>query len=174
MRALDFDYLRESRRSPWAGWVLLAIAIGFAVDLTASYRSVREEVATREDRLARAGPSLTARAGSAGRAAVSEEEVQLARETIARLSTPWDNLFGALESIKLDNVALVSIEPEAESGTVTLSGEARDYLAALTYVSWLSGQKTLHDVHLIRHEIRQNEPRQPVAFSVRASWRATP
>jgi hypothetical protein len=101
--------------------------------------------------------------------AVLAEEQAAARSTIRRLSMPWDELFQALEASKTDQVALLAIEPDSEARTVSLSGEAKDYLAALSYVANLGEQKTLAKVHLMRHEARQDGT-GPVAFVVTASW----
>ena len=60
------------------------------------------------------------------------------RETVQRLSLPWDQLFSALESAASDKVALAAIEPDPRAGTVTISGDGKDYLAALSYVLNLS------------------------------------
>ena len=60
------------------------------------------------------------------------------RETVQRLSLPWDELFSALESAASDKVALAGIEPDPRNGTVTISGDSKDYLAALSYVLNLS------------------------------------
>src|SRR6185503_4408610 len=99
------------------------------------------------------------------------EELRAARETVERLSLAWDNLFSALESSAAADVALLSIEPDGRAGTVLITGEARDYQAALGYVSKLGAAKTLRRVHLVKHEIRQGEAQRPVLFSVAASWK---
>ncbi len=70
-------------------------------------------------------------------------------------------MFKSLESAQAQGVALLSIEPDPEAGTVMLSGEGTDYLAVLAYVAWLKSDKTLSDAHLVKHEIRVNEPRPP-------------
>jgi Tfp pilus assembly protein PilN len=99
------------------------------------------------------------------------EEIALARETVQRLSTPWTRLFSALESAATDNVTLLSIEPDPKARTVVISGDSKDYLAALTYVLNLSRSSALSGVELVRHEVKQNDPRHPVAFSVSAAWK---
>lgn len=168
MRALELDYL-QSRQPGWAGFTLLALALAFAADLGVHQRQLREEIAQKEARLAasaRRAPTLPARADGA-----SAEEIAFVRETARRLSTPWDRLFAALEAAHSDRAALLTIEPDAENGTVTLTGEAKDYLAALTYVANLAEQKTLRRVHLVRHEISRSSPQRPVLFTVSAAWK---
>ena len=42
--------------------------------------------------------------------------------------------------------------------------------AALSYVLNLSRSEALSAVQLVRHEVKQNDPQHPVAFSVSAAW----
>ncbi len=171
-RALELDFRGAKRSAPWAAWVLLALAAGFTADLAVSYNDVQESIVKAQARLAgverprnAAGPARDARQN------ISPEEIAQARDTYTRLSTPWNDLFGALESTVADKVTLLAIEPDTKTGTVVISGEGRDYPAVLEYVVGLQGAKVLERVHLVRHEIRQNDPQKAAAFSVSAAWK---
>lgn len=169
MQRLELDF-RRSRRAPgWASYALLAVALAFAADLALSYRSLAAQVASLEARLLAAPARVPGAATSSRRP--DADEYAFARDTVRRLSTPWESLFSTLEGAQNDRVALLAIEPDAEAGTVSISGEARDYLAALTYVANLAEQKTLSRVHLVRHELARGGGTRPVAFTVSASWR---
>ena len=100
----------------------------------------------------------------------SADEAAAARETVERLGLPWGKLFAALEAAGNDQVALLAIEPDTKTGTVKISGDSKDYLAALTYVLNLSHADALSHVQLVRHEVKQNDPQHPVAFSISAAW----
>lgn len=172
MRRLELDFHRIRPASPWAGWLLLAIAVAFIAELGLSYLSARDALAQKQQRLAELGqPAGIADRTGARSQRISAEEIAFAGETIQRLSMPWDNLFTALESTASADVALLAIDPDPASGTVVISGEARDYLAALSYVLELRRARTLSHVHLLKHELRQHDPQRPVAFSISASWR---
>jgi hypothetical protein len=166
MQRIDLDFASRGRRSPWAGAVLFAVALAVAGDAAWSYVHARRQLAQAEVLLARAQPRHAVRA-----AAATPEELAAARDTVQRLALPWPGLFGALESAASDDVALLAIEPDARAGTVTLSGDSKDYLAALTYVLNLSRSEALSGVELVRHEVKQNDPRHPVAFAVSAAWK---
>ena len=60
---------------------------------------------------------------------------------------------------------------ERVNGTVALTGEAKDYLAVLSYVANIEQQKAFSRVHLARHEVRYNEPQRPMTFTISASWK---
>ena len=166
---LELDHLRKRTRPGRASWILLAVALAFAADVAHGYWSARSRIEVQAVRLAGLPDSRATRGAPA--APLSQEEFAAAQDTILRLSMPWDNVFRALEAARSEDVALLSIEPDARSGAVSISGEARSYPAALTYVAWLSGEKTLRNVRLVRHELVRNDARRPVLFTVSADWK---
>ncbi|HEY7240916.1 MAG TPA: PilN domain-containing protein [Burkholderiales bacterium] len=168
MNRLALDFVHRPR-SPWPARLLLAVALAVSLDVALSYRSLSSAVALNEATLARTQPR------SAPGRKVSAEELAAVRETVERLGTPWDRLFAALESAATDQVALLGIQPDPKAGTVVISGDSKDYLAALSYVLNLSRSDALDRVQLVRHEVKANDPQSPVAFAVSAGWsRAKP
>jgi len=167
---LEFDHLRKAPRPAWSSWLLLAISLAFAADVGTSYVKARIQVETETERFARLSSAGPARK-SVSPEPLSRTEFTAAQDTILRLSTPWDNVFRALEAARSDDVALLSIEPDAGSGVLNITGEAKSYPAALTYVAWLSHEKTLKNVRLARHELVQTDPRRPLAFTISADWK---
>ena len=161
MEKLELNFSATRRGSPWLGRVLLALAACVALDAGLSYHSARKALGTNAARLAKrtTGPSTPK---------TTPQEVAAVRETVQRLSLPWDELFTALESAASDKVALAAIEPDPRTGTVTISGDGKDYLAALSYVLNLSRTEGLERVQLVRHE-QKNEG---VSFAVSAAWGA--
>jgi Tfp pilus assembly protein PilN len=164
MQRLDIDFCASRGATPWLGRVLLAVAAVILVDTGLSYHAAREAFSEGSQRLARRSPA----AAPAPKA--TPEEVAAVRETVERLSLPWDELFMALESAASDRVALAAIEPDTKKGTVTISGDGKDYLAALSYVLNLSKTEGLERVQLVRHEQKANDPNGPVTFAVSAGW----
>jgi hypothetical protein len=163
MKPLRINFCDSGAASPWLGRALLAIAAVVMVDAGMSYHAARQALRENETRFARSHPAKPA-------AKVSPQEVAAARETVQRLAMPWDHLFVALESAASDKVALASIEPDAGKGTVTISGDGKDYLAALSYVANLSHTEGLERVQLVRHEQKANQPNGAVSFAVSAAW----
>lgn len=164
VRRLDIEFGNRRAAASWAARVLLALAVAFALDVALSYNELRRSL---EERQASSAP---ARPRSAPQRKVSAEEVALVRDTVQRLGMPWEKLFGALEAAASGEVALLGIEPDPKSGTVLISGESRDYLAALTYVLNLGRAEALTQVRLVRHEARANDPNGAVSFTVSAAW----
>lgn len=164
MRPIRLDFGRGAAAPRWVAPALLALAVAFAGDAGFSFVQLKRETAKSEAALARLDPKTLRPARNA-----SKEEIALARDTVQRLSLPWDRLFGALESAASDEVALLAIEPDPKEGTVKITGDGKDYLAALTYVLNLSRADALSRVQLTRHE-RRNDAQKSVAFSVSAAW----
>ncbi len=165
MRRLELDFGARRSAAPWAGRVLLALAAAFALDVGISYHA-----ATRSLQAHEAAVSAAARPRSAPPRKVGAEEIALVRDTVQRLGTPWEKLFAALEAAADDKVALLGIEPDPRTGTVLISADGRDYLAALSYVLNLGRAEALRDVHLVRHEAKANDPNGAVSFAVSAAW----
>jgi len=159
MQRLQIDFCASGRASPWLGRVLLALSACVALDAGLSYQAAKKTLAENEARVAQRSP-----AGRAPKA--TPQEVAAVRDTVQRLSTPWGELFGALEAAATDKVALAAIEPDPKAGTVTITGDGKDYLAALSYVLNLSHTEGLERVQLVRHE-QHNES---VNFAVSAAW----
>jgi len=161
---LQIDFRRAPQRSPWAARVLMAVSAAIALDAALAYHDARQVIERNREALARVQPA-------SGAPRASKEEVALARDTVERLATPWAGLFGALESAASDQVALLAVEPDSKAGKVLISGEGKDYLAALTYVLNLSRAEALSGVQLVRHEMKPEDPQRPVSFAVSATWR---
>jgi len=164
MQRIELDFVRRRPASRWAGRVLLAVAVGVAGEMAYTFVQLQSAVRANEAVVARAQPRKSTPP------AAPAEEVAAAKETVDRLALPWTRLFAALEGAASDQVALLAIEPDTKSGTVTISGDSKDYLAALTYVLNLSRSDALSKVELVRHEVKQNDPQKPVSFSIQAAW----
>jgi type IV pilus assembly PilN-like protein len=164
MKKLELNFVGHGKRSPWAGRVLMALAAAFAFDLAISYKDAKASLEVSQAKVART------QTRGAPAAKVAPEELAAVRDTVNRIGLPWDQLFAALESAASDQVALLGIEPDPKAGTVVISGDSKDYLAALSYVLNLSQAEALTHVQLVRHEVKGNHPQGPVSFAVSAAW----
>ncbi|HYD55904.1 MAG TPA: PilN domain-containing protein [Burkholderiales bacterium] len=168
MQALQLDFCRTRKAPRWIAPALMAIAVALMGDVGVSFLRVHKEVKEKETMLARLDPRSYPPVRKA-----SPEEIALAKETVQRLSMPWDRLFGALEAAANDQVALLGIQPDPKSGSVVISGDSKDYLAALTYVLNLSRTDALDQVQLSRHETKKDQGKV-VGFSISAQWTDKP
>lgn len=171
MRPLELDLERPRRPSRAVQALLLVIALAFAGDVAWNYRQTSGDLASLRARLAeRPGGLREPALVKVALQPVSDEEYAFARETIRRLSTPWEGLFRAIEKARIESVVIVSVEPDPVERSVLVQGAAKDYLAALSFIANLREQRALRDVRLVRHETSLTEPGRPIQFSVSASW----
>jgi len=170
MRKLDLDFSLQHRLVAWPGWALLLIGLALWGEMSFSYIRLHQEMNGLEKVLIKngiAGKTSQQR----GVASFTPEELLQAQETIARIAIPWGALFRAVESVKVQRIALLALEPDPKTGTLQLRGEAGDLPALLTYVARLSQTKPLHEVYLLHHEIGQGgNPQRPVTFTISAHW----
>lgn len=169
MRPVEIDFVR--RRPVWIVWVLIAVVLLIAFDMGRSYFSARRSLAM-GDR-----PPEVQRRGSSNEENVSaqtQRELDLARRVLVELSLPWDALFRSVEMAAGKNVALLSIEPDVGRGQVRITGEARDYVSALNFLVRLEEGRTLERVHLLNHELREEDPDRPYRIALVGHWRTQP
>ena len=176
MRALRLDYRRSGAPVPWLGLAALAGGLAMLVATAAYYRVLERRIAFWEARVERierlssrrihASPPLTEQ-----EARVQMLEVKQANQVVDQLSLPWNALFKAVEASGGKDIALLSMEPDMQKGTMKISGEAKDLDALLAYVEKLSARKVFDSVFLQNHKIQQTDPEKPLRFSLLAYWK---
>lgn len=166
-RRLELDYIVPRRRRRWPGLVLLGISLVVLGDLLLRYH----ETATALERLR----SVRAPAPARPLPAKSQEvEERIARAALRQLALPWARLVRALEGAATPDVALLQLHPEAQQQVLRITAEARDARAMFRYLRGLAQAKGLSDIHLVSHQMVQDDPQHPVRFSAQASFRGMP
>jgi hypothetical protein len=85
---------------------------------------------------------------------------------------PWERLFNGLERAAHPKVALLAVQPEVKQRRVSVSGEARDFVAIVEYLERLVRDGQFRDVYLTDHALKKDHPERPVAFTVSMEWSA--
>jgi hypothetical protein len=145
--------------------LLLALGLALAAALFDRYQAARQELARLE-----AVAALTAPEHRPAPAAPKErlaDEMRNAEAVVRQLTVPWASLVQAIEQAALRDVALLQLQPDAESRSLKLTAEARHREAMFEYLRRLAAAPALSDVHLVSH---QSQP-HAVQFSVQASIR---
>jgi len=178
MRALRLDYQRSNQPVPWLGLVLLVVAVATLFATGAYYRALNQRISyweSKADRLERMSrqhtavlPALTEQAARA-----QVVEVKQANQVVRQLNLPWNTLFKAVESSGGKGIALLSLEPDMQKGTVSISGEAKNLNALLNYVKQLAAREVFASVYLQNHKIQQADPEKPLHFSLLAYWKGS-
>ncbi|PWB33913.1 pilus assembly protein [Pseudomonas sp. SDI] len=173
MRRLLLDFQPPRRRllsglPLLLGGSLLLAAVVAQQSLDSRTEALQQRLQHSEQQLGlrpRSQPSLT----SAQRREQAENLAQM-RSLSQQLQRPWERLFGMLEALPQDDVALLSLTPDARKGQVRISAEARDLEAMLAFHQRLEASAELHDVSLLNHEIQLKQAEHPVQFNLSASW----
>ena len=170
MRELDLDYQR--RRINRLGLTLLAAGGLAAAGASFAVWQQGQSVAALESRLARIERQAPTIRGGAARSsdpalARGVREAQAARELLDR---PWNELFQALEQAQNGDIALLSIEPDADKGVLLITAEARQRQAMLDYLQRLEQTPALRNVFLVEHRVQSKVSERPIRFSLSAAW----
>ena len=174
MRPLMLDFQPRRRSSP-LGWSLLAGGVVLALTCTVIQQHLSEQAEQQQGHLQTTQRVLTGDTGAKVNltpAETREQAQNLAemRKVSQQLRRPWERLFATLEAMPRENVALLTLTPDARKGQVRISAEARDLDAMLDFHRRLEASDELSDVSLLSHEIVANVPEQPVRFNLSATW----
>ncbi|MGE5522267.1 MAG: PilN domain-containing protein [Rhodospirillaceae bacterium] len=172
--ALQMDFQQRSAGGkPRLGWLVLALGMLLLGGAYAQYSEVEESLAAARARVAQHRESKRV-AGAAARTGETDPTVKAIGVVRDQLAAPWGPLFVEVESAANDDVALLSLHADTSAHTIRVSGEARNFGALMAYVRRLEASPVFADVRLAGHEVRQQDPRRPVAFSLTGAWVGTP
>ncbi len=87
----------------------------------------------------------------------------------ARLNVPWSDVLDVIERSATPKVALLALEPDARAGSINLTAEARSLEDLLAYAEALGQDTAVASVDLGQHDLRAQEPGQPVRMTLSIS-----
>lgn len=166
---LDLSPTRPAVRP--TSWVLL-VAGALTVSVAAMQFQTASGQQLRESRALQALEASLNQTRTGGTAKALPEEARGARASAAvvrELQVPWGKLFGALEAVSGQNVALLSVEPSAQRQEIRVIAEAKSAGAMLDFLEALRAQ-SLREVVLVSHQVQLQTPGTPIRFQARAVW----
>ena len=101
-------------------------------------------------------------------------KIEEAKKLGAFLMIPWGNLFNALEGAALEDVAILSIEPDSKKRELKINAEAKNVKTMFSYMERLEASHDLVNVYLMKHEILEDVDQHPIRFMVMANWKEKP
>jgi len=177
LRPIPVDWLAPRRRSR-LGALLLILGLAAAaatVERQHAWGVQAEAVETQLHELMRSTRRAATLVREPPRAqSVVLQEVRAANRAIGQLNIPWAALFRDLELVTDRSVSLLGIQPDANTGSVRLEGEARDYRAMLRFVAKLEATTAFSAVHVASHQTRTDVRTRPITFAIIAAWSADP
>ncbi|HXA46702.1 MAG TPA: PilN domain-containing protein [Burkholderiaceae bacterium] len=103
--------------------------------------------------------------------AITDDQAAAVNTAIAQLNIPWRDVFNAIEAATPKTIALVSLQPDAKRGLVTVVAEAKSSDDMIAYIEQLKKQSFLTGVWLSKHEINEQDPNKPLRFQLDVQWR---
>lgn len=169
VRRVELDYAAPVRRAPWAGLAVLAVSLAAAGVMLENYRGVRLELARLEAQSGLAGPERRPlRALSKERL---DDEEKSAEAVVRQLTVPWASVVQAIEEASMRDVALLQLQPDADTRSLKLVAEARHREVMFEYLRRLGATRGLSDVHIVSHQVQRDDPQRPIQFSAQASMK---
>jgi hypothetical protein len=114
------------------------------------------------------------RAANSAKPQLTEQQHEAWIQVARQLNTPWAALLDALETGTPDDVALVSIEPDARVGSVRLHVEAKTLDTLLAYAKDLGTLPLFESVSLVKHETNEQDSNKPVRLRLDLRLHAPP
>ena len=104
-----------------------------------------------------------------GRILLTDIHSQVTRKAlngvIQQLNVPWHDIFEQLEASTSSEIALLSIEPDGQSGKIRLQAEAKSLDPLLRYASTLQQNGIFGRLSYSKHETNDQDPNRPVRLS---------
>ena len=174
MRALTLDFVRTARHQVWLGILLLLVG-AIVLGAVANYeRALADQIELANARLAVLSKGSQVKPAQPVNAEEQQQEIRRANEILQQLAMPWRALFNAVEDSNEKEIALLAIQPDAGKRVLRLAGEAKNFDALLAYIARLEQSPILSQVYLSSHELRLQDPQQPVRFALVANWAVQP
>lgn len=171
MQILNLDYqIHPNQPRKLAGWLLLLTGTVLSIEMVVSYDRLQSELDTMNNEIRISNLQLNMSRKESVSRQFTENDFGEARKIVRRLATPWDALFAGLESVRNENVAILSIEPDMQTGLMQIEGEAKDFAAVLILVSQLRKTKPFSDVFMSYHGVTRDDPLHPVSFILSMRW----
>jgi hypothetical protein len=167
---LQLDFIKPRRRPRALGLAVLVLSLGVAGGLVVKYKEAQERLHALEASAALLSTSRPTRVIPREKL---DGEMKSAQATVRQLTLPWAQLIDSLERASLKEVAVLNIQPDAQNRLLRVTAEARAEERMLEYLRRLSATGSFAEVHLINHQVREDDPQRPIQFSVQASFRSS-
>jgi Tfp pilus assembly protein PilN len=101
-----------------------------------------------------------------------DEQVKNAEAVVRQLTLPWARLIETIEAAGNNDVAILQLQPDAQQRLLRITAEARNQDAMVDYLRRLAQVDGFGHVHLLNHQVQQEDPQRPIQFAAQASFRA--
>jgi len=168
---LQLDLVAPPRRSRWLGYLVLAGSLLVASEMFMRMREAQDQLARLDAMQGLLGEARPARALPRERL---EEQMREAQAVLRQLALPWAQLVESLESAAMPDVSVLQVQPDAQQRLLRVTAEAKGEETMFRYLRRLAAAEGFSDVHLVSHQVREDDPRRPLQFALQVSFRSPP
>ena len=171
---LDLEFIKQPVLSSanWLSISILLLSLLMAALVWQGYQSQQLTLAASTLQLKQFNQQTPTKsqASTTNIAQITFEETKQLTEAVDLLTTPWSALLMAIEEADMQDIALLSLEPNSKKQLVVLTGEAKNLSVVLQYIKQLQQTPMLAQVYLQKHSIDESDASKPVRFSLLAKW----
>lgn len=171
MKAVQLDFHKTPRQTPWLGLLLTAIgavAMIWVVDQQDLGKAAAEQLSQREEQ-------YQLRKRKMEEARVAEQKKEPANEKVARILTAQRAhmlpALSVLEQTWTKDIAYTRIDVSVADRNIKLELEARTLDDALALVDAISKKPAIERVTLARQGVKLADPYRPVQTAIEIQWR---
>ena len=169
MRPIWLDYQQDAPGQLWPGLLLLISSLLLTGVLLNQYFTDAEKLASAGRQVSRLQHGAEQRLS--GKSDTPQSEIAELRSSIISAER-WESLFISLETASDDSMTLLGLELDPRK--ISITGEAKELAAAMSYVQRLQTATAFTNTHLTEYVIVKEHPRHPVRFTLIAEWREVP
>ena len=168
---LQLDLIAPPRRTRWIGYVVLAGSLLVANEMFVRMRDAQAQIARLDAVQGLLGEARPARAVPREKL---DEQLKEAQTVLRQLALPWAQLVESHESAAMPDVAVLQVQPDAQSRVLRVTAEAKGEDTMFRYLRRVAAAEGFSDVHLVSHQVREDDPRRPLQFALQVSFRSPP
>jgi hypothetical protein len=168
---LELDLVAPPRRPRWLGYLVLAASLLVAGEMFMRLDDAQASIARLDATRALLGEARPARPLPREKL---DEQMKEAQAVLRQLSLPWAQLVESLENAATPEVAVLQVQPDAQTRVLRVTAEAKGEESMFRYVRRVAATEGFSDVHLVSHQVRDDDPRRPLQFSLQAAFRSAP
>ncbi len=180
MKRLEIDFARSETPGRLPAYILAAMLMFAGVAAAVLYLHILQEtrllVSQAGASSERAKPNQSASSATTARDEETEKtRLKAAQNVVAKLATPWPQLFQALEAASSADASLLRIEPDAGRREIHISAESANFASAVKYAGSLETTGVLLQVYIVSQRKTANNALRPIQVEIAGRWQdATP
>lgn len=172
--ALSLDFVARRRAPSLTGWLILLAGLLALSASALEYGDLAERKDDAEhayEREARLQKRDAGELAARSKERIPAETLVHAARIAQALRRPWAESLPQLEAAGSEDVAMLTLDTDADKGSLRVTGEARSLEAVFDYARRIGEQPAFASVQVENYEFREKTGVRSVQFRLVARWR---